>query len=48
MDDSDERRDSFALEKSTSVDEREKIVKSPVTNEYTCLYYAMYWHQEKN
>jgi len=43
MDDSDERGDSFArIEKSTSVDEREKIVKSPVRNEYTCLYYAMY------
>ena len=32
MDDSDERGDSFALEKLTSVDEREKIVKSPVRN----------------
>ena len=37
------RGESFAqIEKLTSVDEREKIVKSPVSNEYTCLYYAMY------
>ena len=43
VDDSDEHGDSFArIKKSKKVDEREKIVKSPVTNEYTCLYYAMY------
>jgi len=28
-------------EKSPSVDERENIVKSPVHNENTCLYYAI-------
>ena len=43
VDDSDEHGDSFArIKKSKKVDEREKIVKSPVLNEYTCLYYAMY------
>ena len=43
VDDSDEHGDSFVqIKKSKKVDEREKIVKSPVKNEYTCLYYAMF------
>ena len=44
MDESDERGDprSFTLEKSPSVDERGKIIKSLVRNEYTCLYDTMY------
>jgi len=41
IDVSDGLEDSIVLENSPSVDEREKIVKFSVRNEYTCLYYAM-------
>ena len=41
MDVSHYRGDSI-VPKKRSDDTREKIIKSPVSNEYTCLYYAMY------
>jgi len=43
VDVSDNRGDSIVPKrKRRSDDTREKIIKSPVSNEYTCLYYAMY------
>jgi hypothetical protein len=43
VDVSDNRGDSIVPKrKPRSDDTREKIIKSPVSNEYTCLYYAMY------
>ena len=42
IDVSDGLEDSIVLENSPSVDEREKIVKFTVRNEYTCVYYAMF------